>query len=177
MLVSISVAALFLREMVLPCSEQQTEALTSRLSSPLGFGPVSSWGSEVFTEIGTLAGTDGRFDYNQFNGQYTHAKLGRLRKIKQTDSVSSAGLEDMVLSALIKEQVEGLTPAAITLIPPRKFAVSNGHLCFHSFSLSILLLIIRPQYFTNCLKARSHVSLLGKFLRAKSVHSHKNWCD
>ncbi len=136
MFVSISAAALFLREMVLPCSEQQTEALTSRLSSPLGFGPVSSWGSEVFTEIGTLAGTDGRFDYNQFNGQYTHAKLGRLRKIKQTDSVSSAGLEDMVLSALIKEQVEGLTPAAITLIPPRKFAVSNGHLCFHSFSFT-----------------------------------------
>ncbi|KAI2662930.1 Stereocilin [Labeo rohita] len=86
---NLSVAALFLGEMVLPCSEQQTEVLTSRLSNPLGFGPVSSWGSEVFTEIGTLA----------------------------------AGLEDMVLSALIKEQVEGLTPAAITLIPPRKFAV------------------------------------------------------
>ncbi|KTG07483.1 hypothetical protein cypCar_00006474 [Cyprinus carpio] len=86
---NLSGAALFLGEMILPCSEQQTEALTSRLSSPLGFGPVSSWGSEVFTEIGTLA----------------------------------AGLEDMVLSALIKEQVEGLTPAAITLIPPRKFAV------------------------------------------------------
>lgn len=73
--VSISVAALFLGEMVLPCSEQQTEALMSRLSSPLGFGPVSSWGSEVFTEIGTLAGTDGGFDYNQFNGQYTHATV------------------------------------------------------------------------------------------------------
>ncbi|KAK9971373.1 hypothetical protein ABG768_024743 [Culter alburnus] len=86
---NLSVAALFLGEMVLPCSEQQTEALTSRLSSPLGFGPVSSWGSEVFTEIGTLA----------------------------------AGLEDMVLSALIKEQLEGLTPTAITLIPPRKMAV------------------------------------------------------
>ncbi|XP_077084041.1 stereocilin isoform X1 [Siphateles boraxobius] len=86
---NLSVAALFLREMVLPCSEQQTEALTSRLSNPLGFGPVSSWGSEVFTEIGTLA----------------------------------AGLEDVVLSALIKEQVEGLTPTAITLIPPRKLAV------------------------------------------------------
>lgn len=134
---SISVAALFLREMILPCSEQQTEALTSRLSSPLGFGPVSSWGSEVFTEIGTLAGTDGGFNYNQFNGQYTHAKLGRLTKIKQTDSVSSAGLEDMVLSALIKEQVEGLTPAAITLIHPRKLSVSNGYLCFHSFSFTI----------------------------------------
>ncbi|XP_073764202.1 stereocilin isoform X1 [Danio rerio] len=86
---NLSVAALFLGEIVLPCSEQQTEALTSRISNPLGFGPVSNWGSEVFTEIGTLA----------------------------------AGLEDMVLSALIKEQVEGLTPAAISLIPPRKLAV------------------------------------------------------
>ncbi|XP_051569611.1 stereocilin-like [Myxocyprinus asiaticus] len=86
---NLSVAALFLREMVLPCSEQQTEALTSRLYNPLGFGLVSSWGPEVFTEIGTLA----------------------------------AGLEDMLLSSLVKEQMEGLTPAAIALIPPRKLAV------------------------------------------------------
>uniref|UniRef100_A0AAR2IXJ6 Stereocilin n=1 Tax=Pygocentrus nattereri TaxID=42514 RepID=A0AAR2IXJ6_PYGNA len=84
-----SFAAFFLRETVLPCSEEQIAALTARLSSPLGFGPVSNWGSEVFTEIGTLA----------------------------------AGLDDMVLSALIKEQMEGLTPAAIALIPPRKMAV------------------------------------------------------
>ncbi|XP_030620966.1 stereocilin [Chanos chanos] len=86
---NLSLAALFLRETVLPCSEQQTAALTSRLFSPHAFGPVSSWGAEVFTEIGTLA----------------------------------AGLEDMVLSALIREQMEGLTPEAIALIPPRKMAV------------------------------------------------------
>ncbi|XP_037401351.1 stereocilin [Pygocentrus nattereri] len=86
---NLSEAAFFLRETVLPCSEEQIAALTARLSSPLGFGPVSNWGSEVFTEIGTLA----------------------------------AGLDDMVLSALIKEQMEGLTPAAIALIPPRKMAV------------------------------------------------------
>ncbi|KAG9352325.1 hypothetical protein JZ751_020738, partial [Albula glossodonta] len=84
----LSLAVLFLRDLALPCTEQQTEALTSRLSSPTGFGPISSWGSEVFTEIGTLA----------------------------------AGLADMVLSALVKEQIEGLTPAAIALIPPRKLA-------------------------------------------------------
>lgn len=29
----------------------------SRLSAPEAFGPVSAWGPEVFTEIGTLAGT------------------------------------------------------------------------------------------------------------------------
>lgn len=52
-----SMAALFLRELALPCSEQQMEALTARLSSPQAFGPVSTWGPEVFTEIGTLAGT------------------------------------------------------------------------------------------------------------------------
>lgn len=48
---------LYLREMALPCTEEQMEALTSRLSRPEAFGPVSAWGPEVFTEIGTLAGT------------------------------------------------------------------------------------------------------------------------
>lgn len=43
--------------MSLPCTEQQMEAFTSRLSRPEAFGPVSAWGPEVFTEIGTLAGT------------------------------------------------------------------------------------------------------------------------
>lgn len=52
-----SMAVLFLREASLPCTEQQTEALTNRLSRPEAFGPVSTWGPEVFTEIGTLAGT------------------------------------------------------------------------------------------------------------------------
>ncbi|XP_045075601.1 stereocilin [Coregonus clupeaformis] len=86
---NLSMAAMFLRELALPCSEQQMEALTARLSSPQAFGPVSTWGPEVFTEIGTLA----------------------------------AGLEDMVLSSLVQEQVEGLIPEAIALIPPTKMAV------------------------------------------------------
>ncbi|KAM9826765.1 stereocilin [Syngnathus typhle] len=50
-----SMAVQFLREMSLPCTEQQMEALTSRLSRPEAFGPVGAWGPEVFTEIGTLA--------------------------------------------------------------------------------------------------------------------------
>lgn len=50
-------AVLFLRETSLPCTEQQMEALTSCLSRPEAFGPVSAWGPDVFTEIGTLAGT------------------------------------------------------------------------------------------------------------------------
>ncbi|KAM7015042.1 stereocilin [Tautogolabrus adspersus] len=86
---NLSMAVLFLREISLPCTEQQMEVLTSRLSRPEAFGPVSAWGPEVFTEIGTLA----------------------------------VGLEDMVLSALIQEQVEGITPKAIALMSKKKMAV------------------------------------------------------
>ncbi|XP_042343752.1 stereocilin [Plectropomus leopardus] len=86
---NLSMAVLFLRDTSLPCTEQQMEALTSRLSRPEAFGPVSAWGPEVFTEIGTLA----------------------------------VGLEDMVLSALVQEQVEGITPEAIALMSPKKMAV------------------------------------------------------
>uniref|UniRef100_A0A3B3YC65 Stereocilin LRR domain-containing protein n=1 Tax=Poecilia mexicana TaxID=48701 RepID=A0A3B3YC65_9TELE len=49
------VAVLFLRETTLPCTEQQMEALTNCLARAEAFGPVSSWGPEIFTEIGTLA--------------------------------------------------------------------------------------------------------------------------
>ncbi|CAL8383253.1 unnamed protein product [Arctogadus glacialis] len=86
---NLSLAVLFLREVVLPCSEEQLQALTGRLSRPEAFGAVSGWGPEVFTEIGTLA----------------------------------AGLQDMALSSLVREQIEGLTLEAIPLIPPKKMAV------------------------------------------------------
>ncbi|XP_022061624.2 stereocilin [Acanthochromis polyacanthus] len=86
---NLSMAVLFLRDTSLPCTEQQMEALTSCLSRPEAFGPVSAWGPEVFTEIGTLA----------------------------------AGLPDLVLSALLQEQVEGITPEAVALIQPKKMAV------------------------------------------------------
>ncbi|KAJ0056160.1 hypothetical protein NL108_003445, partial [Boleophthalmus pectinirostris] len=85
---SLSMAVLFLREMSLPCTEHQLEALTGCLSRPGAFGPVSTWGSEVFTEIGTLA----------------------------------AGLEDIVLSALVEEQIQGITAEAIRLMSPEKFS-------------------------------------------------------
>ncbi|XP_051919410.1 stereocilin-like isoform X1 [Hippocampus zosterae] len=86
---NLSMAVRFLGEMSLPCKEEQMEALTSRLSRPEAFGPVSAWGSEVFTEIGTLA----------------------------------AGLEDIVLSALTREQVEGITIEAIGVLSPKKMPV------------------------------------------------------
>ncbi|XP_070688298.1 stereocilin [Pempheris klunzingeri] len=86
---NLSMAVTFLRETSLPCTEQQMEVLTSRLSRPEAFGPVSAWGPDVFTEIGTLA----------------------------------VGLEDMVLSALVQEQMEGITPKAIAMMSPKKMAV------------------------------------------------------
>ncbi|KAK6476908.1 stereocilin-like [Huso huso] len=86
---TLSAAALFLGELPVRCSELQSETLATRLMTTQAFGPVSEWGPEVFTEIGTLA----------------------------------AGLSDMVLSSLVREQLEGLTPAAIALIAPRKLAV------------------------------------------------------
>ncbi|XP_068612610.1 stereocilin [Brachionichthys hirsutus] len=86
----LSMSTPFLRELSLPCSEQQMEALTSRLSRPEAFGPVSAWGPEVFTETGTLA----------------------------------VGLEDMILSALVRDQLEGITPEAISLMRPNKMAVA-----------------------------------------------------
>lgn len=37
----------------------------------------------------------------------------------------TAGLPDMAMSALVKEQIEGISSEAIALIPPKKFAVSR----------------------------------------------------
>ncbi|XP_032479697.1 stereocilin isoform X7 [Phocoena sinus] len=84
-----SQAALFLGNLHLPCSEEQLEVLAQLLVLPGGFGPVSNWGPEIFTEIGTIA----------------------------------AGIPDLALSALLGGQIQGLTPLAISVIPPPKFAV------------------------------------------------------
>nr|XP_010963642.1 stereocilin [Camelus bactrianus] len=50
-----SQAALFLGHLHLQCSEEQLEVLAQLLVLPGGFGPVSNWGPEIFTEIGTIA--------------------------------------------------------------------------------------------------------------------------
>ncbi|MGH0189020.1 UNVERIFIED_CONTAM: hypothetical protein FKN15_032858 [Acipenser sinensis] len=85
----------------LDCTEEQLGALAKLLTHNLAFGPVISWGSEVFIEIGGIA----------------------------------AGLEDFVLSSLAKEQIEGLTPLAISMIPPQKFSVvfSQDHMRMFSY--------------------------------------------
>uniref|UniRef100_A0A2K5E5Q7 Stereocilin n=1 Tax=Aotus nancymaae TaxID=37293 RepID=A0A2K5E5Q7_AOTNA len=84
-----SQAALFLGTLHLQCSEEQLEVLAHLLVLPGGFGPISNWGPEIFTEIGTIA----------------------------------AGIPDLALSALLRGQIQGLTPLAISVIPPPKFAV------------------------------------------------------
>ncbi|XP_043380033.1 stereocilin [Chelonia mydas] len=50
-----SQAAPFVGSLRLGCSERQLEMLAELLTSRSAFGPVSSWGPEIFTEIGTLA--------------------------------------------------------------------------------------------------------------------------
>ncbi|KAM5235423.1 stereocilin [Ctenodactylus gundi] len=85
----LSQAVLFLGNLHLQCSEEQLEALAHLLVLPGGFGPVSDWGPEIFTEIGTIA----------------------------------AGIPDLALSALLRGQIQGLTPLAISVIPAPKFAV------------------------------------------------------
>ncbi|XP_028812338.1 stereocilin isoform X2 [Denticeps clupeoides] len=87
--VEFSKAVLWLGQLRLSCSEEQSQALVWLLSQSEAFGPVSSWSTEVFLEIGTLA----------------------------------VGLSDMEMSSLVKEQIEGITPLAFSLIPPEKFSV------------------------------------------------------
>lgn len=47
-----------------------------------------------------------------------------------------AGLPDISMSALVRDQIEGLTPLAISLIPANKFAVS---ILKHTVSCKLLV--------------------------------------
>ncbi|XP_030613446.1 stereocilin [Archocentrus centrarchus] len=87
--VEFSKAVLWLGQLRLSCSEEQLQALVELLTHSLAFGLMSSWGTDVFIEIGVLA----------------------------------AGMPDMAMSALVKEQLEGITPLAISMIPQDKFVV------------------------------------------------------
>lgn len=51
-----SKAVLWLGQLRLSCSEEQLLALVGLLTHSLAFGPISSWGADVFIEIGVLAG-------------------------------------------------------------------------------------------------------------------------
>ncbi|XP_028999497.2 stereocilin [Betta splendens] len=87
--IEFSKAVLQLGRLTLSCSEDQLAALVGLLTNSLAFGPISSWGTDVFIEIGVMA----------------------------------AGLPDLAMSALVKEQIEGITPSAISMIQPSKFGV------------------------------------------------------
>ncbi|XP_076855509.1 stereocilin [Brachyhypopomus gauderio] len=98
--VEFSKAVWWLGRLNLSCSEDQLQAMVTLLSQELAFGPISSWGPEVFIEIGAFA----------------------------------AGIPDMAMSALVMEQIEGITPLAISLIPAKKFAVVFNHVQISWFS-------------------------------------------
>ncbi|KAG7244349.1 hypothetical protein INR49_004049 [Caranx melampygus] len=94
--VEFSKAVLWLGQLKLSCSEEQLGALVGLLAHSLAFGPISSWGTDVFIEIGVLA--------------------------------------DFPMSALVKEQIEGITPMAISMIPPEQFYVALNHRQISMFS-------------------------------------------
>ncbi|XP_026122207.1 stereocilin-like [Carassius auratus] len=109
--VEFSKAVLWLGRLYLSCSEEQLQALIGLLSNSLAFGPVSSWGSEVFIEIGAIA----------------------------------AGLPDIAMSALVREQIEGITPLAISLIPAGKFAVVFNQAQIRMFTYDQAIAVTEAQ--------------------------------
>lgn len=46
----------------------------------------------------------------------------------------TAGLPDIAMSALVQQQIEGITPMAISMISPQKFAVS----CHYSIEVEYI---------------------------------------
>lgn len=91
---------------------------------PGGFGPVSDWGPEIFTEIGTLAGGAA----GPLVVRVLSPHRGWILIVSCALLPSLAGIPDLALSALLREQIQGLTPLAISVIPAPKFAVSFGGL-------------------------------------------------
>lgn len=49
------------------------------------------------------------------------------------------GLEDLVLSALVQEQLEGIVPEALALMTPKKMAVSPSYWLCHSLIHSAVI--------------------------------------
>ncbi|KAI5088774.1 stereocilin-like, partial [Silurus meridionalis] len=109
--VEFSKAVLWLGRLNLSCSEDQLQAAVSLLCNTQVFGPVSSWGPEVFLEIGAF----------------------------------TAGIPDMAMSALAKEQIEGITPLAISLIAAKKFAVVFNQEQISVFSYEQAVVVTEAQ--------------------------------
>jgi len=58
-----------------------------------------------------------------------------------TFPLSVAGLPDIAMSALVREQIEGISPLAISLIPAGKFAVSISFLLPHPEAYNAYLIV------------------------------------
>ncbi|XP_039991865.1 stereocilin isoform X2 [Xiphias gladius] len=110
--VEFSKAVRWLGQLTLSCSEEQLDALVGLLTHSLAFGPISSWGTDVFIEIGVLA----------------------------------AGLPDFAMSALVKEQIEGISPKAISMIPPKRFYVALNHRQISMFSYEQAAAVTTEQF-------------------------------
>ncbi|XP_034047632.1 stereocilin-like [Thalassophryne amazonica] len=57
----------------------------------------------------------------------------------------AAGLPDLAMSALVKEQIEGLTPLAISLVPPSKLAAAFMELQLSMFSYEQAAAVTKKQ--------------------------------
>ncbi|KAJ8417647.1 hypothetical protein AAFF_G00224900 [Aldrovandia affinis] len=124
--VEFSKAVLWLGQLRLACSEEQLLTLVGLLSHSLAFRSASSWGSEVFIEIGVL----------------------------------TAGLPDMAMSSLVKSQIEGITPLAISLIPAEKFAVVFHHAQIRMFSYEQAIAVTAAQRSAMTLVQRTALSMV-----------------
>ncbi|XP_062327175.1 stereocilin isoform X2 [Osmerus eperlanus] len=109
--VQFSKAVMWLGHLRLACSEEQLASLVGLLSHDQAFGLISSWGPQVFIEIGVLA----------------------------------AGIPDMSMSALVKEQIEGFSPLAVSLIPPQKFTVVFNQAQINMFSYEQAMAVTPEQ--------------------------------
>ncbi|XP_053319758.1 stereocilin [Spea bombifrons] len=58
----------------------------------------------------------------------------------------AAGLQDIELSSLVLEQIQGLSPLAVSLMPPKKFAVSFSALQLRMFSWSQAMGVTNQQW-------------------------------
>ncbi|XP_078056046.1 stereocilin-like [Mustelus asterias] len=119
-----SKAVLFIGALRLRCSEVQMEALAQLTTHPQAFGQVSTWGAEIFTEIGSIA----------------------------------AGLPDIALSSLVEQQIEGITPSAISLVVPSKLAVVFSTNQLSSFSSAQASAVTSKQFEKLSLEQRRAVS-------------------
>ncbi|KAF5904403.1 stereocilin-like, partial [Clarias magur] len=133
--VQFSTAVLWLGRLNLSCSEDQLQAFVSLLSSSQGFGPISSWGPEVFLEIGAFA----------------------------------AGIPDMAMSALVKEQIEGITPLAISLITAKKFAVVFNQAQISVFSYEQAVAVTEAQRSALSPVQQTALSMVLNLLEDKPV--------